>query len=527
MRSTIREDQLVNVQRNIYPQINFDFNDVETGLINTIVTQFIVPNSLFSNEKTNEAILNARETVDPVIKSYAAGERIVSSGEIITPQKFEALEELGYTNNRNRTFDFISAGLLVTIMLGTSILYLRRMRRSRGATISGMPIIAVLFLIFLLSARLIIPNHTILPYIFPAAAFGLTLSSVFGFETGLIGALVLSVLAAYDQPNSIDLAFYYFLPSAISIFILGRGRRINIFFIAGLALALSGSGIALSYRMLNAFLDIAGAGTLIGASFANGVLSISLSLVFQFLISQMLGKTTALQLMDLSRPDHPLLQKLLINAPGTYQHSLQVANLAEQAAREINADPLLTRVGVLYHDVGKSENPGFFIENQALSQVNTHEDMDPVLSAATIIQHVPNGEKLAKKYRLPIPIQAFILEHHGTLLTRYQYNQAVIDAGGEEKVERSLFQYPGPIPQSRETALLMLADGCEARMRSENPSSADEIKEIVKNSIDYYLKKGQLDNSDLTLTDIQKIIQSFSRTIKNTFHHRIKYPDEQ
>ena len=297
-------------------------------------------------------------------------------------------------------------------------------------------------------------------------------------------------------------------------------------FITGLALALSGSAVVLSYRMLNAYLDVTGAGTLIGASFANGVLSISLALIFQYLISQILGKTTALQLMDLSRPDHPLLQQLLINAPGTYQHSLQVANLAEQAAKEINADALLVRVGALYHDVGKSTNPGFFIENQALSQVDTHENMDPVLSAATIIQHVTDGEKLAKKYRVPLPIQAFILEHHGTLLTRYQYNQAVIDAGGEEKVEKSLFQYPGPIPQSRETALLMLADGCEARMRSENPESVEEITAIIRKSVEFYMKKHQLDDSDLTLTNIQSVIHSFSRTIQNTYHHRIKYPED-
>ena len=230
--------------------------------------------------------------------------------------------------------------------------------------------------------------------------------------------------------------------------------------------------------------------------------------------------------MDLSRPGHPLLQELLIKAPGTYQHSLLVANLAEQAARVIKCDALLTRVGALYHDVGKSLDPSFFIENQPPGQMDTHEDMDPVISAATIIQHVIGGIKLAKKYRLPPEIQAFILEHHGTTITRYQYNQALVDAGGEEFVERSMFQYPGPIPQSKETALLMLADGSEARMRSEAPETEASISAIIKDSINYYIQDGQLDNADLTLFDIQKVIVSFTRTFSNTYHHRIKYPGQ-
>jgi len=181
---------------------------------------------------------------------------------------------------------------------------------------------------------------------------------------------------------------------------------------------------------------------------------------------------------------------------------------------------------VLYHDIGKSVNPGFFIENQLPGQIDTHKDMDPVLAASKIIQHVNDGIKLAKRYRLPPQIQAFILEHHGTTLTRYQYAQAVSDAGSEEAVEKSLFQYPGPIPQSKETALLMLADGCEAFLRSENPETVEEISEIVDVTFNRILKEGQFNQADLTLKDIELIKKSFIRTFRNTYHHRIKYPDQ-
>ena len=527
MRNSIREDQVSNIQRNLSSQIDFEFDEQETSIIGGIVSQLITANSLYSNEKTAEAISTARDSIDPVSNSYAAGEIIIHSGEVIDALKWETLQELGYTEPKNKISDYVSAGLLIFVLVGMNYLYVQRVKRTRGHTIDGLPIIMILFSFFLLAARLVIPNHAILPYLFPIAAFGLTISSVFDYETGLIGSLSLSILAAYNHLNSIDLAIYYFIPSAISIFILGRGRRINIFFISGLALSISGSAVVISYRLLNSFLDLTGAGSLVGAAFVNGIGSISLALLFQYLLSQILGKTTALQLMDLSRPDHPLLQDLLIKAPGTYQHSLQVANLAEQAAREIKGDALLTRVGALYHDVGKSLNPSFFIENQPPGHMDTHKDMDPVIVAATIIQHVKDGIKLAKKYHLPPQIQAFILEHHGTTITRYQYNQAAVDAGGENFVEKSLFQYPGPIPQSKETALLMLADGSEARMRSESPETIDSIFEIVDESINYYIQNGQLNNADLTLFDIQKVIKSFTRTFSNTYHHRIKYPDQE
>lgn len=526
MRNTIRDEQIPSVKRDLKAKIDYQFSEEETLLINDMVSQLIIANSLFSNERTNEEITDTRDGVEPISQSFAAGEIIVNSGEVIDATTWEALQALGFTEPKNRTLDYISAGLIVLVMMTLVGFYFRRIRQTKGYRVDGLPAIAIIFFLFLVAARLIIPNHTILPYIFPIAAFGLLIASVFDYETGLIGALVLSVLAAYNQSNSVDLTLYYFIPSAIAIFVLGRGRRMNIFFLSGLLLSISGSALVIAYRILNSFLDISGTSALIGAAFANGVLSISLALVMQFLLSQVLGKTTAMQLMDLSRPDHPLLYELLTSAPGTYQHSLQLANLAEQAAREVNGDALLTRVGALYHDVGKSINAGFFIENQPVGKIDTHEGMDPVLSAATIIRHVTDGVKLAKKHRLPSQIQDFILEHHGTTLTRYQYSLAVSDAGGEDKIEKSLFQYPGPIPHRKETAIVMLADGCEARMRSEDPESIDDIERIVRESVDYYLQAKQLNDADLTLKDIQTVIKSFTRTFKNSYHHRIKYPGQ-
>jgi putative nucleotidyltransferase with HDIG domain len=260
------------------------------------------------------------------------------------------------------------------------------------------------------------------------------------------------------------------------------------------------------------------------AAFA-GLSAASLTLLLQYLFAQLLGLTTPLQLLEISRPDSTLLQFFLRNAPGTYQHSLQVANLAEQAAEKIGADPLLTRVGALFHDIGKALNPNFFIENQLPGSVNTHEDSDPYKVAATIIRHVTDGIQLAKKHRLPRRLHDFILEHHGTLITQYQYNQALEAAGGDAtKVDIEKFRYPGPSPASRESALLMLADATEARARAERPSDDDEIRKLVTSVIQTVQKHNQLDDTLLTLRDLNQITESFVTTLRGTYHPRIQYP---
>ena len=525
MRNSIREDQIANMQRNLSTQISFDFSDSESEIINDIVSQLITANSLFSNDSTSASIETARTKVEPIIKKFVAGEIIVSSGEVIDPLAWEALQELGYTEPKNKALDYISAALITVVILIFNVLYIRRIRQTSGKKIQDLPVIAITFLLFLFTAKLIIPNHTILPYLFPIAAFGLAISSLYDYETGLIFSISLSMLAAFNEGSTVDLAFYYFLPTSIGIFVLGRGRRITTFFMAGLAIGLSGAAMVISYRLLNSYLDFTGVSTLIGAAFINGFGSVSLTLIIQFILSQVTGKVTALQLMDLARPDHPLLQELLLNAPGSYQHSLQVSNLAEQAAKMINCDALLTRVGALYHDVGKLKNPLFFIENQPVNQINTHDKVNPVLASKTIVKHVEDGLQLAQQYNLPPQIQAFIREHHATSLTRYQYNMAVKKAGAEDKVDAAAFRYPGPNPASKETALLMMADGCEARVRAESPKSVEEISQIVDSAIELYLNRGFLSQTDLTLNDLRLVKQSFVKTLKNTYHQRIKYPE--
>jgi putative nucleotidyltransferase with HDIG domain len=356
-------------------------------------------------------------------------------------------------------------------------------------------------------------------------AFSLTVAMLFSPELALVSALPLSVLVAYDLPNALELTLFAILSSFFGVIALRRAQRVGSFFSAAGAIALSGIVILVLYRLPEPNTDWLGLLTLCGAAVFNGIASAGVSVLLQFFFAQLLGMTTALQLIELTRPDHALLQFLLRNAPGTYQHSLQVANLAEQAAEQIGADALLTRVGALYHDVGKAANPFFFIENQPPGDLNPHDDLDPALSAATIINHVKDGVELARKFRLPRRIRDFIEEHHGTMFTRYQYVRAVEASGGDDKqVDPNKFRYPGPRPRSRETALVMLADGCEARMRAERPKDEGELLNLIKSVMEKQVKLGELDETNLTLRDLDLIVASFVATLRGVFHPRIEYP---
>jgi putative nucleotidyltransferase with HDIG domain len=403
-------------------------------------------------------------------------------------------------------------------------IYVRR-QRSFSHDPRDLGLIAALFLMFLFGARLTIPGHTIFPYMLPLAAYGMTISTLYGAEPALVTMLPLAVLITYGLPFSLELTLYYTLTGFFGVFVLGRALRVATFFTAAAAISLSGVGVILVYRFSNPSTDWIGLITLVAAALFNGIASSGSTLILQFFLAQMLGKTTPLQLIELSRPDHPLLQLLLRNAPGTYQHSLQVANLVEQAAEQIGADPLLTRVGALYHDIGKAVNAVFFIENQGPGNLDSHDDLDPATSASLVIDHVTSGLELARKYHLPRRIQDFIAEHHGTMVTRYQYAKALKGSNGDEsKVDISKFRYPGPRPHSRETALLMLADGCEAHIRADRPKDEDELRSLIKNLVRERVANGALDDADLTLRDLDSVVNSFTATLRGVYHPRIQYP---
>ena len=530
MREPIRENQLATVDQKIPTLVSLSFPEDQAAIITTLVQAFVVPNSLYNEQSTEAARQQAHASTSPVTRSFMTDETIIQGGRVITATDYEALQQFGLAQPKNRWQEFISSLGLSILSGAIFILYFRRNPDlfSGNPGIRKLTLLLMLFLLFLFIARVSIPGHAVIPYVYPVMGFALTISALFSSELAMISVLPLTFLIPYNLPEAQILTLYYLLGSVFGVFVLKRAQRLTAFFWAGAAVSLSAAAVAVAYRIIQPTADWIGITTLALAAVINGIASVSIALILHYYLAQFLGQTTALQLIELSRPDHPLQQLLMRNAPGTYQHSLQLANLVEQAAETIGGNAMLARVGALYHDIGKILNPYFFIENQLPGNLNPHDDLDPETSAATIIKHVPDGMELARKYRLPKQIYGFIEQHHGTTITRYQYRRALDLAGmNKDAVDVSKFRYPGPRPSTREIALLMLADTCEARMRAERPKDENELLDLIKSVVKDKLDLGELDDTQLTLQNLEQVIDSFTSTLRGLYHPRIQYPKSE
>jgi len=524
MRVTIREDRVESVRAGVPNLVRLAFPEDQALIVAELVSAFVAPNSFYSESLTEAARLEAAAAVEPVTQTFAAGEMVVEHGEIVSAADIEALQNMGLAQPQNRWQDWVSAGTLVFLSVTLAGIYLRR-ELLKIESLRGLLLLMGLFVSFLVSARLILPIHPMSPYVFPMAAYALILAGLMGEKPALVSMVPLIMLATYGHANTSELILYYGISSLFGVLIPRREQRISSYLWVGITIAASGSAILMISRLpqvTSTWTDIA---ILTSLAIVNGLVAAGFTVLLQYFLAPVLGKITPLQLIELSRPDSYLLEYLLHNAPGTYQHSLQVANLAEQAAERIGADSLLTRVGALYHDIGKVKDPHFFIENQASGSLDTHDNIDQAESAAIIIQHVADGLALAQEYGLPLRIQDFIAEHHGSSKTFYQLTKALKAAGGDKSlIDESLFQYPGPRPQSRETALVMLADSCEARIRAQKPKTEEALREMIKDTIDSRLRQGQLDDTSFTLNDLRIVQESYEAGLRGIYHPRVEYP---
>lgn len=524
MRGAIREERVAEVRRNLPAMVSLALSEEQAAIVVELVEPFVIANSFYNEELTRSAREKAAAGVTPIMRSFQAGETIVQRGQVLKAEDIEALQAFGLVQPKPDVGFWLQSVLVAFLIVTYLFLYIRR----KKAIISDMRLLTVmiaLFLLFLYTAR-VLPTDNLFPYVFPYAAFSMVIAAlVVNSEVAMLTSLGLAILIAYAQPNALELLMYTLVSSQFSVLALGKARRIVSFIIAGLTGGAAGALVLIVLIRLSGPTDPISIIYITAAVLFGGIASAGFALLLQFVSAQYLGFSTALHLIDISRPDHPLLRMLLTNAPGTYQHSLQVANLAEQAAERINADVLLVRVGAIYHDIGKALNPAFYIENQVAGATNPHDQLDPTVSARIIISHVADGLNLARKYRLPRRIQDFISEHHGTMIARYQYARAVQMAGGDEsKVDIEQFRYPGPKPRSRETAILMLADGCEARVRAEMPKDEQTLRQVIKSVFDHRIAMGQLDETPLTLRDLSELMDAFSTILRNVYHPRLIYP---
>lgn len=525
LRQEIRSDQVSEAKNQLRTYISLALSEEQATLVEAWTRNLIVPNSFPNLQATEEARAGAREAVEDVYITIEEGEIILREGEVTSPLALEALTKLGLRQPKIEWRDVVARILFTSLLVVALALYLVYLHPTFWQKWQDMLLLGLLAGLSILVAKLMIPGHVVLGYLFPLAATSMLLTALVDAEIAIVATAVLSLMVGFVAGGSLEFALYAFLGGVISSLRLWRIERLNAFLWAGLYGALSNLSVILVFRILEQDHDILGVLQIGGASIANAVLAMSLTLGGFFLFGNLLNITTSLQLLELGRPTHPLLRELLLKAPGTYHHSLMVGNLAEQAAQAVGANPLLARVGAYYHDIGKMQRPYFFAENQT-DGINPHERLDPETSAQIITSHIKDGLQLAKKYGLPREISGFIPQHHGAALASYFYSKARQQSDDQEKISEERFRYPGPRPRSREAGILMLADEVEAASRANNPGSVAEIEELVEDLIRSRMADGELDDSDLTLRDLQKIKDTFVSTLQGIYHPRIKYPEE-
>ncbi|HVO41022.1 MAG TPA: HDIG domain-containing protein [Aggregatilineales bacterium] len=526
MQAEVREDRLDEIAANLPNLISVNIEPPQDHIITAIAKDLIKPNAFYNEQRTQQARDNAAKAVATETRSFVEGQIIVRAGTIVSEADMEALAQLNLLQLADRRANTFVGALVAVLIIGTlGVVYLRRLHVELFHTVPHVVLIGSIFLVTLAGARVFGAVNDFQSHLYPAAAFALVAVALAGPEVAIVMSGGLAALIGLVNGASLEFAVLTAIASTAGVLSLRRAERLNAYFVAGLVVAGTNVTGSIIFLLIQGPVDPVRLLVILTAGIFNGILAAGLAVVGLYVVSTLLNLPTSVRLIELSQPSQPLLQRLLREAPGTYQHSLLVANLAEVAAERIGAHAELVRVAALYHDVGKLVNPHFFVENQIDGQ-NAHNALDdPLRSAQIIIGHVCDGEKLAHQYNLPKAIIDFILQHHGTMPVLYFYREALKQVDCDEtRVNKADFLYPGPRPQSRETAVLMLADASESTVRSKRPGTRQEIEAIVHEAIESRRAEGQLDESGLTMKDIKTIEEMFVANLQGVFHPRIAYP---
>jgi hypothetical protein len=536
-RGELRDSEVEETRAELSGQMAGGLDEAERMLAAEIIAPLVVPNSSFSAELTEQEKDKQAALVDPVPVQIAQNETIVRRGDKVTAAQLEAIDQFGLRNARPDVARLggwlFLAVLIVGLLLGWIWRYRREhWHRNNALLLTGLVIVGTVLLMKATAGRLG------LPYVVPTAAAGMLIAILLDAGLATLVMVVIALLGGAMNGNSLELMAYTLVGGLAGIITIRRGDRLQVFLQAGLAVAAANVLVVSTFSLLGLH-DARGLIELMGASIASAAGSAVAAVGSFAVIGNLFGILTVFQLLELANPSQPLLRRLLVETPGTYHHSLMVGNLAERAAEAIGADPLLTRVASYYHDVGKLANPLAFIENQAGGE-NIHDQLEPEISAQVLKQHVADGIDTAYRHKLPKSLIAFIPQHHGTAIMSYFYararGRAALPLGGPDTpdgrraadaVDPRTFRHAGPKPQSREAALIMLADGVEASVRSLESRDEPAIRAMVTRIIDERLHDGQFDECDLTLRDIDRIKDAFVGQLLGMYHQRIAYPQNK
>ena len=486
----------------------------------------LIPNYVLDQEKTEEERLKAMEAVEPLI--YQQGRTIVREGDLLEEYQLSMLRSLGLLNDQNNDFSLYQGSALAVLV--AMICLLLSLRLLRADILTDVRKLAVVLIVLILSVGMAALAH-LLPsqYVIPLTMGAILGTVLIGYRVGICLTITLSILfAALTSGNASSTFFDVVMLMSMTIaegilavcFLKGRPQRVRVL-LAGPLSVLIGLLIIFGIRLLTSSgsFDIL---SICGWSFGGGLLSGALAVAFQPALEQLFRLATPSRLLELTNPNQPLMKRLMIEAPGTYHHSIIVANLAEAAADKIQANPYLARAGAYYHDIGKLKRPGYFKENQ--NGDNPHERTDPYVSAAILVSHTMDGVLLSQKEHMPREVQDIILQHHGVTPVMYFYHKALQMSDGSH-VNIDDFRYSGPKPNTKEAAIVMLADTIEAAVRSMKDPTPKGIDQFIERLVRGKLEDGQLSDSPLSLSDIDKICDAFSGILRGVYHERIEYPN--
>ena len=536
-RTELRDNQVAITRLRLSEQMAGGLSDGERQLAAELIGPLLVPNSSFSDTLTQQEKDRQAAAVAPVVDQIVQGEVIVRAGTKISDVDLERIQALAldvaHPDYAGLAGWFVLSGLLVVLVLG----WIWRFRRAFWHRNNVMFLISLLIVLATFALKLTAGRAT-LPFILPIAAVGILVTVLLDAEAAIIVTAVIAIVAGATNGPSLELGTYVLLGGLAGILAIRRGDRLQTFIQAGLAVFVAQALVVTAYSLLGER-DLAGVVQLVGAAAVSAGGAAVVAVGSFAVLGNLFGLLTVFQLLELANPSQPLLRRLLVETPGTYHHSLMVGNLAERAAETIGADPLITRVAAYYHDVGKLANPAAFIENQSGGE-NVHDTLDPEESAQILKQHVADGIDVAYKAKLPKSVIAFIPQHHGTAIMSYFYAKAREEAaepyGGlgreegrraAEAVDPRRYRHAGPKPQTREAALIMLADGVEASVRSLASRDEPSIRSMVARIVAERMEDGQFDECDLTLRDISRVQEAFVSQLLGMYHQRVAYPQNK
>lgn len=493
------------------------------------IRQSVFPNILLDSVNDTRFLERELQGVNAGQGKVRQGQRIVDRGEIITPQiytnlkTFEEMLAKQEQTDQSRTL-LVIAGQLCYVLLAFGIFYsyLTLYRPKLFRDMRSLGFVMSLITIFTVMSALMFENFSMGVYLTPLAAVPVMVLIFIDSRTAVISLLVTVMIIALMATYQFQFVVTEVLVGLMAIFSLNQLSRRS-------QLLRTSFVIFAAYSVVGVVMIIVSGGELndidwhIILAYAINSLLFTMTYLMIFVVEKIFGFTSAVTLVELSDINNPVLRRLAEEAPGTFQHSMQVSTLAAEAARAIGANTQLVRTGALYHDIGKINSPVFFTENQ--HGVNPHDGLDPAISARKIISHVTAGLELAEKAKLPRVIQSFISEHHGRGLAKYFHTMAYNAAGHD--VDKTPFTYPGPNPQSRETAIMMMADAVEAASRSLKEYTPESISALVDKIINSQIADGLLQESPLSFSDVETVKETFKKRLGTIYHTRVAYPDRK